>query len=718
MAVNHHSRMGRALLNETAAASKLCADNFTLAYELNKEMIPYQAPAVALMALMMPVGTISNALVLYIYPTYFKKTSTYYFILCLACYDLFVCVFVLPLNIYMAMHNLDYNNTMLCKIHRLVENTAVIASALILVVVAGDRYIKIYYPFYYLSGKKIKGICAAIGVATFILNVPPAVMLFGIMRPDTRIKGFRGYRCDMQEDIRNSMGVTAFYGALAALFVLILVLLCYLYGKVWLYIRQRQKVAIGETIKPVMMERLKKMANDKLRHIEEHLDDAEDVSSDTLTVKHNLVRTSQRRATDTEELPTSKFNSSICRSVLTSVKEHAIIRPYPPPSHPVRKSSSAAHNAYLDLALPLRNKQAPRAGQNAVNRSQSDPLDTGMSEGDEHKHAESELTTCNTARYDSGKYGRGGERKAAETEIEARETKVSSATDSIPDFIERAREAGREGALPIPITPALSRPSTSKPLRTDLAVTTVKNNDITAHPPTPEVSKRRDNATIDEDPERRRLSQEVERKALQSSPIAQTDSKEDMTPAAELSGDFSKPRKPKGATDPAAGFSHRRSARFSLPPPQTRLGSLSIVSRRLSSPLRFAKKLTAKLLKPLSRTTISLVAVTVIFFLCYIFPVLILPFSNYSSQPGCVEHVVTTLLVKVRFLQNVVNPFVYAFFQLSFREHISELFQALLCRCGKSRVGNLSRTNQATGHTTKVTEASGNPSRMNQPTDA
>ncbi|KAK7091629.1 hypothetical protein V1264_009287 [Littorina saxatilis] len=547
-------------------------------------------------------------------------------------------------------------------------------------------------------------------------------MLFGIMRPETRIKGFRGYRCDMQEDVKNSMGVTAFYGALAALFVLILVLLCYFYGKVWLYIRRRQKVAIGETIDPVLMERLKKMAKDKLRHIEEHMDDAEDVSSDSLTTKQMLVKTSQRRATKKRwknksvSSNTSKFNSSICRNVLTSVKEHAITCPNLPPSHPVRTSTSAAHTAYLDLAIPLCNKQAPRAGQNAVNRSQSDPLDTGMSEGGEHKHAESELTTCKTARYDSGKYGRGGERKAAETEIEARETKVSSATDSIPDFIEMVREAGR--ALPIPITPALSRPSTSKPLRTDLAVTTVKNNDITAHPPTPEVSKRRDNATIDEDPERRRLSQEVERKALQSSPIAQTDSKEDMTPAAELSEDFSKPKKPNGATAPAAGFSQRRSARFSLLPPQTRLRSLSTDSKRFSSPLRSAKKLTAKLLKPLSHTTMSLVAVTVIFLLSYIFPILVLTFSNYNRQQDCVELVVTTLVLKMGFLQNVANPFVYALFQLRFREHISELFQALLCRCGKSSVGNLYRTNEATGNTTRVIEASGNPSRMSQPTDA
>lgn len=92
------------------------------------------------------LGAVGNSIVIYIYWRKWKKNKTRVFILCLAILDWVNCVFNMPVEIAVLWNPLSFDSHYLCKISRgctfVINNTG----SLVLVSIAVERYLLVYYP--------------------------------------------------------------------------------------------------------------------------------------------------------------------------------------------------------------------------------------------------------------------------------------------------------------------------------------------------------------------------------------------------------------------------------------------------------------------------------------------------------------------------------------------------------------------------------------------
>ena len=123
---------------------------------LNRERAIYFLPAIMWIAVLMLIGTFGNSLVIYVYGRRFKHTSSNYFILTMAVFDLVVCLIAMPTEIYDLLKPFTFYNEIGCKVFRSAENFAIYGSVVVLIEIAFDRYIKICWPLKIVSLQKIK----------------------------------------------------------------------------------------------------------------------------------------------------------------------------------------------------------------------------------------------------------------------------------------------------------------------------------------------------------------------------------------------------------------------------------------------------------------------------------------------------------------------------------------------------------------------------------
>ncbi|XP_045180966.2 neuropeptide S receptor-like [Mercenaria mercenaria] len=123
------------------------------------------------------LGFIGNSIVIYIYWRKWKKNKTRVFILTLAMLDWLNCVFNMPVEIAVLWHPLSFDLHYLCKISRgctfFINNTG----SLVLVSIAIERYILVYYPLKsrQLTPKFAKGMCLLAFTITSVFSWPSFV---------------------------------------------------------------------------------------------------------------------------------------------------------------------------------------------------------------------------------------------------------------------------------------------------------------------------------------------------------------------------------------------------------------------------------------------------------------------------------------------------------------------------------------------------------------
>ncbi|XP_062577867.1 cholecystokinin receptor type A-like [Saccostrea cucullata] len=103
--------------------------------------------AIGYMSIFSVVGTIGNALVLYVFPRYKKKHTSTIFILTLAGVDFVTCCVTIPFAIATEAANFQLKYDIICQIYLFLITTTVPFSASIMVAIAVDRYLCIVYPF-------------------------------------------------------------------------------------------------------------------------------------------------------------------------------------------------------------------------------------------------------------------------------------------------------------------------------------------------------------------------------------------------------------------------------------------------------------------------------------------------------------------------------------------------------------------------------------------
>ena len=204
-------------------------------------------PVFVFVIIMMVLGIVGNVLVIYVYRKCFRKTSSNYFIVSMAIFDLLACVIGMPTELYDLRNSYTFYSSVACKIFRYTSSVSVYGSVIILIEIAVDRYFKICHPLMIIEIVKIKIVCVAAGVVAVLISIP-AFVLFGISKSPTPDPLIHGHDCSIEEQYRKGTFAKIYYYMLGIVFVITLVLLAALYFRIWIEIRRRKHLVIGDQI--------------------------------------------------------------------------------------------------------------------------------------------------------------------------------------------------------------------------------------------------------------------------------------------------------------------------------------------------------------------------------------------------------------------------------------------------------------------------------------
>ncbi|GFS12381.1 cholecystokinin receptor type A [Elysia marginata] len=123
-----------------------------------------------MLAAMALVGTMGNAVAIYVFNRLKRKmlTSTF-FILTLAYTDFITCLITIPFTILVEYRRYNIYNDVLCKSFHFLKTTTVPFSCVVIVAIAIDRYLCICHPFHrYMNIRRARIIVLIMGLCIFI----------------------------------------------------------------------------------------------------------------------------------------------------------------------------------------------------------------------------------------------------------------------------------------------------------------------------------------------------------------------------------------------------------------------------------------------------------------------------------------------------------------------------------------------------------------------
>ncbi|XP_069128850.1 5-hydroxytryptamine receptor 1D-like [Argopecten irradians] len=182
--------------------------------ELNGLMLTRSVPALVFMCLLMLVGIPGNVIVIVMYGIRKVRTTANCFVITLACVDLTTCVVIHPYVITKLFNNYNQQQVLTCKLFEFLIHSTLSISAIVLFVVAIDRYLAICKPFQFLKYQKYS---AAILVATFAIGIVvslPLLEFYGKraieVRSTTINRTVQGYICDFSNEYQGSTSMASF----------------------------------------------------------------------------------------------------------------------------------------------------------------------------------------------------------------------------------------------------------------------------------------------------------------------------------------------------------------------------------------------------------------------------------------------------------------------------------------------------------------------------
>lgn len=93
------------------------------------------------------IGCIGNTIVIIVYSTKHDRMTANVFILALAMVDMFACICLMPLTIYIESVEWRISSEFLCKLYYIINNSFIPFSSLLISAIAFDRYFCICHPF-------------------------------------------------------------------------------------------------------------------------------------------------------------------------------------------------------------------------------------------------------------------------------------------------------------------------------------------------------------------------------------------------------------------------------------------------------------------------------------------------------------------------------------------------------------------------------------------
>lgn len=161
----------------------------------NQILVARLIGGVIFLAILIVIGLVGNAHVIYVYTRKFKNSNYRIYVLWLAILDIFNCSVSAPLVIIYLCNAVTFQSEVLCKTYRFILYFASICSTCALVVIAIDRCRKVTRPLgTQITTSQARLMCAAcLGISSLLSW--PALVLYGITDEPTGIPGLMGFRC-------------------------------------------------------------------------------------------------------------------------------------------------------------------------------------------------------------------------------------------------------------------------------------------------------------------------------------------------------------------------------------------------------------------------------------------------------------------------------------------------------------------------------------------
>ncbi|KAL3857923.1 hypothetical protein ACJMK2_012548 [Sinanodonta woodiana] len=196
-------------------------------------------PLAAILGTIGVTGTIGNIVVLTVFMRSKGKQASTYLILMLAVIDLMACSLVIP-GVVVKQWFYKFNSDVLCKVWEMLRNFAIIASAMILVAIACERYFIICRGGSKLMLKKVtRFMIVTIIVLAFSLAIPPMLGVGVYVKFMGEMVNMG--QCRTTELLITAAGLKIYWYFVTTLFGLMICIIVVLYSLIFVVVYKQNK---------------------------------------------------------------------------------------------------------------------------------------------------------------------------------------------------------------------------------------------------------------------------------------------------------------------------------------------------------------------------------------------------------------------------------------------------------------------------------------------
>ncbi|XP_071098586.1 orexin receptor type 2-like [Haliotis cracherodii] len=227
--------------NDTSTSFQATANHSQLLHLVNDEIATILIPAMVCIGVLMISGFIGNILVCYVFSTKLKHSTQNFLFVILAIFDLMSCCVAMPTEIADMRFYFTFDSVIACKILRFLVAFPTLASNIVLLIIAIDRYRKVCRPLYQQITRAISRKAVLLAAFVAILYAIPALFIYGKRSAVTRIPGVVGNDCSTSDAMEGKLYPMIYEITLSASFVIFTVTLLILYILIWREIKRHKQ---------------------------------------------------------------------------------------------------------------------------------------------------------------------------------------------------------------------------------------------------------------------------------------------------------------------------------------------------------------------------------------------------------------------------------------------------------------------------------------------
>ena len=196
--------------------------------------------AIVYTSVLLAVGVPGNSLVCYVYLRWKEKNSSKIFILSLAFVDLFNCLVTMPSELAMMTNPMNFDFNVLCKLSRFLTYLCNTAAALIMIVIAIDRYQRICHPSRTGMSVRTAKVGVLVCMTVSVCTTWPALLMYGTLTTVLESNVF-AKNCLVENRFLNSPYVLSYFAFHSIATITIFLVISVLYSFIGLAVYRRWK---------------------------------------------------------------------------------------------------------------------------------------------------------------------------------------------------------------------------------------------------------------------------------------------------------------------------------------------------------------------------------------------------------------------------------------------------------------------------------------------